>query len=118
MKNVSYKYKQLFGRLFLTAYLLLNVVNIVHYHRYDFQYGNPSYNYASENINHSANFSFDNTFCLIHYFVLSSQNISNNEIKYSFDFEQTKLLLHDTSGIIINSEYLSLNLLRAPPTLI
>ncbi|MDP2303874.1 MAG: hypothetical protein Q8N03_15770 [Ignavibacteria bacterium] len=117
MKKVCYKYKRFAAAIFLTAYLLLNVVNIVHYHSYDFQNGTASFDVHSTESNHNTFVSFENTFCIIHYFISYSQNIADAEINYSINFKPSKILLPVSSGILINSDYLKLPLLRAPPTL-
>jgi hypothetical protein len=115
MKKVCYKYKRISAGLFLAAYLILNAVNIIHYHNYDFQHGNQSFDISSEKVNHHGSAPFENTFCLIQYFVSSFHNVSNEVVKYSLKFDESKIPFPNSSRIIINSDYLGLNLLRAPP---
>lgn len=112
---MCYKYKPLIIGVFLSAYLLFNAVNILHYHSYDILVDGEYQLVESVASDHHTGSTGSSAFCIVHTFyssILSLSLIEDASTVLNDNGENLKLFNTE----IYYSPYLSAsNQLRGPP---
>lgn len=114
MLRIINTYRKNFAGMILTGYILFLGITIGHYHHFNIQSGDYYYQNDTNNSHHHSD-GENLEFCFIHFFSTSINKLEINKSGLDFSLEDSKFRILLSSQILINSEYLQLKLLRAPP---